>query len=205
MSERAIPLMRENGSMTIAADTPKAPPARAKKHWGWLVVLVAIFVVIGAGAGSVAVSNAVATSRYADGGAAILRIPRFGEEYAVPVVAGTSLADLRRGVGWYEGTAGPGQIGNFALTGHRLGWGQPFADLGSLRVDDEIEVSAEGTTYTYRVITGPTVVSDDQSSVLAPVPGDPGRAPTKALITLITAASLLPSPDRLIVVGELVG
>jgi len=197
--------MRKNGSMTNPADTEKAP-TRARRYWGWLVVLGAIIVLIGGGIGALVLSNSVATSRYADitDEVATLSIPRFGHDYAVPIVEGTSLADLRRGVGWYDQTAQPGQIGNFALSGHRLGWGQPFADLGSLQVGDTIIVSVGTVTYTYHVITGPIHISEKQTSVLAPVPGDPSRTPTKALITLTTAASLLPSPDRLVVIGELV-
>jgi len=176
-----------------------------KRYWGWLVVLIAIVVVVGGGIGALAISNLLATSRYADTtGVATISIPRLGKDDVVPIVAGTSFEDLRQGVGWYEGTASPGQVGNFALTGHRLGWGQPFAQLDTLQMGDEIIIREKNDTYTYRVITGPTIVSDNDAGILAPVPGAAERAPTKALITLITAASLLPSPNRLVVVGELI-
>jgi sortase A len=179
---------------------------KPKRYWSWLVVLIAILVVIGGGMGGLVVSNLVATSRYADttGDIGTLSIPRLGTDYSVPIVSGTSLADLRQGVGWYESTASPGQIGNFALTGYRLGWGQPFAQLGTLQAGDQIVVRTNDGTFTYTVITGPTIVSDKETDILAPVPGGPDRTPTKALITLTTAASILPSPDRLIVIGELV-
>ena len=182
------------------------PPSRAKprRYWSWLVVLIAILVVIGGGIGALAVSNILATSRYADTAEiGTLSIPRLGADYSVPIVSGTSLEDLRQGVGWYEGTASPGRVGNFALTGHRLGWGQPFANLGTLQVGDEIIIHTQGETFTYTIVTGPTMVSANETDILAPVPGDPDRMPTKALVTLTTAGSLLPSPDRLVVVGEL--
>ena len=188
------------------ADSPiRTKPKRSKRYWSWLVVLIAIIVVIGGGIGALAISNLVATGRYADieGDVGTLSIPRLDTD-AIPIISGTSLQNLRQGVGWYDTTASPGQVGNFVLTGHRLGWGQPFAHLDTIQVGDQIIVRTNAGTFTYKVITGPTVVSDNETDILAPVPGDPDRAPTKALITLTTAASLLPSPDRLIVIGEIV-
>jgi sortase A len=196
--------MRKNGLMSKSPANHK----RSQRSWGWLIMLIVIVLAAGGGMGFVLVSNALASNNYksriSSGDlVATLTIPRFGDSYAVPIVEGTSLEDLRQGVGWYSTTSAPGQVGNFAIAGHRLGWGQPFADLETLQVGDEIRVTKGETTYTYHVITGPTVILADQSNVLAGVPGEPERAPTKALITLTTAASLLPSPDRLVVIGEL--
>ena len=177
------------------------------KSWWWLVVLIVTLGLVGTGFAVFAVSNATAHHRYDElisgGEGLVLTIPRFGHDYAVPIVEGTSQTSLREGVGWYDNTAEPGTIGNFVLAGHRFGWGQPFADLADLGVGDEIIVSTGTVSYTYTIITGPTQVAHDQVDVLAPVPGDGDRAPTKALITLTTAGSLLPSPNRMIVIGEL--
>jgi sortase A len=60
---------------------------------------------------------------------ALLRIPAFGADYEIPVLEGTDLDILSRGVGHYRGTAGPGEVGNFALAGHRVTHGQPFNRL----------------------------------------------------------------------------
>ncbi len=176
--------------------------------WGWLVALIVLVLLVGAGVGVFAMSNAVAASRWSDRVAsgdavATVTLPRLNPDRPVPVVAGTSLADLRQGLGWYEGSAGPGQVGNFALAGHRLGWGQPFAHLDQLAVGDRIEVATPEADYTYVVITAPTLVAADDASVLAAVPGEAGLPPARSLITLTTAAGLLPSPERLVVVGEL--
>ncbi|MCL2735745.1 MAG: class E sortase [Propionibacteriaceae bacterium] len=193
-------------SSPIPVAPRKATPRRPRKAWGWLVMVIVVILLVGGVVGALLVSNAVAASRYADevssSDATWISVERLGGE-KVPVVTGTSLSDLRHGVGWYASTASPGQVGNFALAGHRLGWGQPFAELGAMRVGDQIEVTHGATTYTYTVVTGPTVVSARETDVLAAVPGGVGRVPTKAMITLTTAASLLPSPDRLVVVGEL--
>ena len=47
---------------------------------------------------------------------ALVRIPRFGTSYEVPLIEGVRDEDLSRGIGHFPGT-GPGQIGNFALAG----------------------------------------------------------------------------------------
>ena len=69
----------------------------------------------------------------ADGAFAIVRIPRFGADYARPVIEGTGRDVLALGVGHYVGTAGPGEVGNFALAGHRTTYGRPFHDIDRLR------------------------------------------------------------------------
>ena len=201
--------MRKNGPMAVKDfQGASAPKRRVKRSWGWLVALIVLGLLVGGGVGTWQVTNGLATSRYAErietgDMVGTLVIPRLGLAYAVPIVEGTSEEDLRQGVGWYEGTAAPGQIGNCALAGHRLGWGQPFADLDTLEVGDEISLTTRDTTYIYKVITGPTVVAATLNDVLAAVPGDPGRQPSKALITLTTAATVLPSPNRLVVIAEL--
>ena len=195
---------------SVIADLDEVPEesARARRPWGWLFALIGLALLVGGGVSAYAISNAMAAGHYADRIAdgnyvAVLSIPRFGSDYAVPIVSGTSWASLRQGAGWYEGTAGPGQYGNFAVAGHRLGWGQPFADLDTLELGDVIRLTTADATYTYRVTTPPTVVSGDQTDLLSAVPAAPGRHPVKALITLTTAASILPSTERLIVIAEL--
>ncbi|HQG17335.1 MAG TPA: sortase, partial [Ornithinibacter sp.] len=60
-----------------------------------------------------------------DGAFAVLRIPRSGEDYARPIIEGTGRDVLALGVGPYVGTAGPGQVGKFALAGHRTTFPSP--------------------------------------------------------------------------------
>jgi sortase A len=196
-------------------DTPTKPAKAAKadrprKYFGVPVVLITSLLLLAGGFGAYVASNALATSRYssvidAPDTIGVLEIPRFGDSYRVPILRKVSLSSLRSGVGWYEGSANVGEYGNFALAGHRLGWGEPFSQLSTLSLGDEIWVTVGETRYTYTVITAPTRVSRTDTEVLAAVPGDPDRLPTKALITLTTAATLLPSPERIIVIGELVG
>lgn len=121
-----------------------------------------------------------------EGGAlATLRIPRFGSGYDPVIVEGVSQGALAKGPGHYPGTAMPGEIGNFAIAGHRTGWGQPFHRLSDLTKGDEIKVNWHRETYTYR-ITRTDVVKPSDVGVVLPVPNRPGARPDKARITLTT-------------------
>lgn len=47
-------------------------------------------------------------------------IPRFGSQWHRNIVEGTTLEQLNRyGLGHYDATQMPGQVGNFAVAGHR--------------------------------------------------------------------------------------
>ncbi|MGV9499652.1 class E sortase [Streptomyces sp. NPDC003642] len=116
---------------------------------------------------------------------AVLRVPRFGPHYAPVIVEGVSRKALEKGPGHFPGTAQPGETGNFAVAGHRTGWGEPFHRLPELTKGDRIDVEWKRTTYTYRV-THSKVVEPSDVGVLLPVPGRPGARPDKARITLIT-------------------
>jgi sortase A len=136
---------------------------------------------------------------------ALLRIPRFGSDYEIPILNGTDPAILSKGVGHYSSTAGPGEIGNFALAGHRVTHGQPFARLLELERGDEIIVETRETIYTYVLDESPKqlTVRDTDTWVIDPVPGKPDAKPTDALITLTTCQDLFRSPDRSIGFGRL--
>ena len=136
---------------------------------------------------------------------ALLRVPAFGADYEVPVLEGTGLDVLARGVGHYPGTAGPGEVGNFALAGHRVTHGQPFGRLLELDPGDEVVVETRAAVYTYVLDEAPRALTVDDTAtwVLDPVPGEPDREPTRALITLTTCQDLFRSPDRSVGFGHL--
>lgn len=135
---------------------------------------------------------------------ALLRIPAFGESFEQPVLVGITDSVLASGLGWYEGTSKPGEIGNFAVSGHRGSRG-PFAPLGTLHPGDEIVVETWDAVYTYKVTNEPsqTVVMNTDTWVLDPVPGQPDIQPTEALITITTCFDLFHSPRRMILFGTL--
>ncbi|WP_069171753.1 class E sortase [Streptomyces griseus] len=94
---------------------------------------------------------------------------------------------------WGErGGVGPGEIGNYLVTAHRLSAGGPFRDVPSLDKGDRVLVTSQGTVYEYR-ITGTRETSFRSARSLAEqraeVPGAPGEAPTRAMITLSTCAT----------------
>ncbi len=136
---------------------------------------------------------------------ALLRIPAFGASYEIPILSGTDLGILSKGVGHYTSTADPGQIGNFAVAGHRVTHGQPFSRLLELSPGDEIVVETREAIYTYVLDQAPEklTVKDTDTWVIDPVPGKPDAKPSQALITLTTCQDLFHSPDRSIGFGHL--
>jgi sortase A len=136
-------------------------------------------------------------------GFAFLHIPRLGRRYSVPIVQGVSLPDLSRGVGHYPKTAVPGEIGNFAVAGHRATNGEPFAQLDAVKVGDSLVVETRSSWFSY-VVDKVQIVDPTAVWVLQPVPGKPARQPTRQLITLTTCNPRWASTQRLIVFGHLV-
>ena len=145
------------------------------------------------------------------GAFALMRIPRLGADWQEPVLepagATISLDDLAQGVVHYKQTAQPGQVGNFAVAGHRQTHGQPFRHLEQLRPGDQVIIETRTATYTYVIDNDPnsaaaTVLPNDVW-VLDPVPGKPGAKPTQAIITLTTCTPWWTSTYRMIAFGHL--
>jgi sortase A len=136
---------------------------------------------------------------------ALLRIPAFGPDFEVPVLEGTDLDVLSRGVGHYPGTAQAGEVGNFAVAGHRVTHGEPFRRLLELGKGDRVVVETRTALYTYVLDEPPQslTVADTAGWVLDPVPGRPAAEPSRALITLTTCQDLFHSPDRSVGFGHL--
>jgi sortase A len=132
----------------------------------------------------------------------IIRIPRLGAGYGFAIVEGVSTDDLKKGPGHYPGSAMPGGIGNFVLSGHRTTYLAPFSGLGELGVGDPIVIETATTYYTYRVTTI-QVVLPTHVGVVLPVPDQPAVRPTKALITLTTCEPKYSASHRLVVDGLL--
>lgn len=133
---------------------------------------------------------------------ALMRIPALGARFQAPVVEGVTLADLAEGVGHYPGTALPGEVGNFAVAGHRATNGEPFARLDVLGKGDAVVVETATRWYTYRV-RQTRIVEPTQVDVILPVPGRPQAEPTRELLTLTTCNPRWASYERLIVHAEL--
>jgi sortase A len=149
----------------------------------------------------------------ADDVVALVRIPAFGDEYAVPAHEGTGDDVLARGFGVFDNSAAPGGKGNFSLAGHRITHGEPLRHLPDLRSGDTVVVETADMTYTYVLDTDGDSLSVDMDAgwVTASDPVNPetgdhvtGAADSRRLLTLVTCAELFHTDERLVVFGHLV-
>lgn len=144
---------------------------------------------------------------------ALVKIPRFGKDYVVPVYAGVGTGVLARGFGHFDHTADPGQVGNYALAGHRVTHGQPLREMPSLRPGDKVIVITHQRTFVYALDTNPNdlVVPFTATWVTTPDPTNPqpgGVEPPRRyhrLITLTTCSELFHTDNRMIAFGHLIG
>ncbi|WP_299532141.1 class E sortase [uncultured Streptomyces sp.] len=91
-----------------------------------------------------------------------------------------------------DGGVGPGDIGNYLVTAHRITAGGPLYDLPALDEGDPVYVTEGGTVYEYRITQSRTTSFRSERSLAqqrAEVPGKPGEKPTRAMITLSTCAT----------------
>jgi sortase A len=142
---------------------------------------------------------------------AVVRIPELGDDYAVPLLEGTSDDVLATGFGHLSGTAGPGKSGNFAIAGHRITHGEPLRHMPDLDPGDRVLVETADEVYVYELDTGgdDLEVPFTADWVLQPQPVNPdadGVGPVTApqLLTLTTCADLFHSDERLVAFGHLV-
>ena len=135
---------------------------------------------------------------------ALIKVPAFGTKWQFAVVQGTGLPQLALAPGHVPGTALPGQVGNFAVAGHRVTAGNPFWSLPGLRGGDLVYVQTIAGTYEYKVTAKPVWVAPSDTGMLAPVPGHPGQQPRQRLITLITCDPPWSGTNRVIATGVLV-
>lgn len=91
-----------------------------------------------------------------------------------------------------RGGVGPGEVGNFIVTGHRTSHTMPFADLPTLQPGERVRVRSGDQVHVYEITrTRWTSFRRPASRAAqeAPVPGRPGVEPTRAMITLSTCAT----------------
>lgn len=96
-----------------------------------------------------------------------ISIPKLG--VTQPIFSGVTNNVFDRGVGYWPGTALPGQEGNMVLGGHRTAGVHPFYDIQKLAVGDPILVSRAGRTYTY-VVNGTKIVKPTATWILDQTP-----------------------------------
>ncbi|MFF4422593.1 sortase domain-bontaining protein [Streptomyces sp. NPDC001549] len=109
-------------------------------------------------------------------------------------IPGTRIQDLGVAASPYgkRGGVGPGQVGNFLVTAHRMSAGGPLRDLPTVEQGDTVLVTVGEVVYTYEITaTRKTSFRSERSlsEQRAAVPGAPGAAPTQAMITISTCAT----------------
>lgn len=144
-------------------------------------------VLLTVGAGTAAAAPADRTDPRAE--VAVLALPAIGVE-DLDVVPYEGTTDDRpgsriqdRGVAaspyGEEGGVGPGDVGNYLVTAHRLSAGGVLRDLPELEQGDSVYVTEDGTRYTYEITaTRQTSFRSERSLAeqRAEVPGKPGRS-----------------------------
>ena len=161
-----------------------------------------------AGAGATGSASGVELN----GAEALIRIPKFGKKYVMPVQEGVSDGVLAEGYGHFKGSAKAGAVGNYALAAHRVTHGEPLRRMPELRPGDKVIVETKDRTYTYELDTNPNdlIVTFADVWVIDKLPKnphggvEPAQKPGQKLITLTTCAELFHTDNRMIAFGHLV-
>jgi len=115
-------------------------------------------------------------------------------EQRLPIIEGTGVGELKKGVGHFTQSVLPGEEDNCVLSGHR---DTVFADLGKLKIGDQLIVQTSAGTYTYEIKRIRIVDKDDKTVI---VPAD------HAMLTLTTCYPFQfigNAPDRYILIADL--
>lgn len=131
-----------------------------------------------------------------------MHIPRFGSDYNKGIYGGTTRAGTldHLGIGVYTDSKMPGEVGNFAMAGHRTTWGKPFNQLDKLQVGDAIVVETADGWFTYRFRTL-EYVKPSQTEVLLDVPQMPSVETGERYITLTACSPLYSLAERIVAYG----
>ena len=139
---------------------------------------------------------------------ATLLVPRFGEDYEVPIVNGVDKRTIldTGNIGHYTETVMPGDLGNFSLAAHRTTYSKPFNQIAELQPGDPIVVRTADAWYVYEA-TDSLVVMPSQVEVISPVPGLlPGEEIpelSERYITLTSCHPMFSARERFITHGVL--
>lgn len=113
----------------------------------------------------------------------------------LPIIQGTGVKELKKGVGHFTQSVLPGEEDNCVISGHR---DTALRNIGNLKIKDELIVQTAAGTFTYEV-SGTRIVHEDDKTVIVPM--------DHAVLTLTTCYPfnyIGSSPDRYIVSAVLV-
>ena len=129
-----------------------------------------------------------------------LIIPRFGDRYVRTIAETVDIASVLNNtatsVGHYPSTSLLGEVGNFAIAGHRTTYGAAFGWVDNLRVGDRIYVETEAGWYIYR-FRNLEFVYPTEVAVLNPVPQTIIGAQER-ILTITTCHPKLSAAERFI-------
>ncbi len=113
----------------------------------------------------------------------------------LPILQGTGVKELKKGVGHFTQSVLPGEEDNCVFSGHRE---TVFRQIGNLKIGDQLIVQTSAGTFTYEV-NGTRIVHEDDKTVIVPT--------DHAVLTMTTCYPFYTPgyfPDRYIVSAALV-
>lgn len=122
-----------------------------------------------------------------------LTIPALNQK--LPLIQGTGVNELKKGVGHFIQSVLPGEKDNCVLSGHR---DTVFSKMGNLKVGDQLIIQTSAGIFTYKV-SGTRIVDKDDKTVIVPT--------KHAVLTLTTCYPfnfIGNAPDRYIVSADLI-
>ena len=133
----------------------------------------------------------------------LVYVPRLrSKAWAQPLSSGIEDEQLNSGIGHFPNSAMPGELGNFAIAGHRATYGEPFAFVDQFSPGDRVIIRTAKGWFVY-TLTKDQIVKPEDVWVVDPVPGQAGAEPTQALLTIVTCEPRWGSTSRWIWWGEL--
>ena len=127
-------------------------------------------------------------------------VPRFGEQWTRLVAEGTRWHPVLNeiGIGHYRNTAMPGEVGNFAIAGHRGGFGGAMKDIDKLVTGDRVYIETKNTWFIYTFLET-EIVKPTEVGVILPVPVklDVARVGGRYL-TMTSCTPIFINTDRII-------
>jgi sortase A len=123
--------------------------------------------------------------------------------WGLPLINGIDDVSLSRGIGYFPETAAPGQVGNFAIAGHRATNGEPLRDIDQLQDGDLVIIRTREFWFTYRLdrdlIVQPSDIWVIQENPFASEGAQPDRR-----LTIVTCHPRWGSEQRWIWWGTLI-
>lgn len=135
---------------------------------------------------------------------ALLYVPRFGDNYVRAIGEGVDLASVlnnaQLGVGRYPQSSDLGELGNFAIAGHRTTYGAPFANIAELRAGDRFYVEVDQGWYSYE-FRNLEYVLPTEMDVLNAFPKTQAEHSSIRVITLTSCHPRFSDAERIIAYG----